>query len=498
MSLTADHTTTHSLTKRSVAMRVASLTKRALALTVATVLAMLLLTSALPPLVADQSDRAIVNAPVTLITSPIAGDVKSLTPRAGEGLAANAPIAEIVNSRVDRSTLVVLEGELSDTSAKIYAIRAKIESDDRYVAAISAVIAATKTAVEARYAQQIAELQGEVSAASAAVHEKQSLLARQDSMVARHVASPTMAQVATEQYAGAESVEQGMEAKLEEKRAELASAHDSIFVGDDVQQVAILVQKKRDMELDSQKLAIEEDQLSAVLKTQTTLVKAERSRVATLERSTVQAPAAGEVLFVSASVDRHVNAGDTLARLVDCDKSFVAGIFSYRQGVNFAPGTRVTIDRGGAEIVSGSVMAVLPKTSDKVDEDYALPLPQTERRELYVLVRPDHPLRRPQSGATPSPGTAGSCDIGAWVTLSRDGGWMPSTSVFWRRAADDVQASAAWTWHGLEAASNGTWRQVEADAPVAWRWLETVSSATWHEIETDAPLAWHGLQEAAR
>src|ERR1700731_4681334 len=62
MSLTADHTTTHSLTKRSVAMRVASLTKRALALTVATVLAMLVLTSALPPLVADQSDRAIVNA----------------------------------------------------------------------------------------------------------------------------------------------------------------------------------------------------------------------------------------------------------------------------------------------------------------------------------------------------------------------------------------------------------------------------------------------------
>jgi hypothetical protein len=180
----------------------------------------------------------------------------------------------------------------------------------------------------------------------------------------------------------------------------------------------------------------------------------------------------------------------------------------------------VSIDRGGAGIVSGSVMAVLPKTSDKVDEDYALPLPQTERRELYVLVRPDHPLVRPQSEATPSPRTAGPCDIGAWVTIGREGGWMPSTSVFWRRAADDVQASAAWTWHGLEAASNGTWHQIEADAPLAWRRLVTVSSATWHQIEADAPLAWrrlvtvssatwhdieadallarHGLEEAAR
>ena len=44
----------------------------------ASVLAILIGTSVLPPLVADQSDRAVVNAPVTLLTAPIAGDIGAI------------------------------------------------------------------------------------------------------------------------------------------------------------------------------------------------------------------------------------------------------------------------------------------------------------------------------------------------------------------------------------------------------------------------------------
>jgi multidrug efflux pump subunit AcrA (membrane-fusion protein) len=50
----------------------------------ASVLALLIGTSVLPPLVADQSDRAVVNAPVTLLTAPIAGDVEAISVQAGD------------------------------------------------------------------------------------------------------------------------------------------------------------------------------------------------------------------------------------------------------------------------------------------------------------------------------------------------------------------------------------------------------------------------------
>jgi hypothetical protein len=42
-------------------------------------LAALMLTAALPPIVADQSDRAILNAPITLLTTPIAGEISAFS-----------------------------------------------------------------------------------------------------------------------------------------------------------------------------------------------------------------------------------------------------------------------------------------------------------------------------------------------------------------------------------------------------------------------------------
>jgi hypothetical protein len=100
--------------------------------------------------------------------------------------------------------------------------------------------------------------------------------------------------------------------------------------------------------------------------------------------------------------------------------------------------------------MSGSVTAVLPKTSDKVDEDYALPFPQTERRELYVLVKPDRPLLRATLAGS-SPENGARCDIGNWVTIGRDGGWIPSTSILWKRVKANVEAAAQGGWSGSRA-----------------------------------------------
>ena len=47
---------------------------RASSLVVASILSLLMITAVVPPIVADQSDRAVVNAPVSLLTAPIEGD----------------------------------------------------------------------------------------------------------------------------------------------------------------------------------------------------------------------------------------------------------------------------------------------------------------------------------------------------------------------------------------------------------------------------------------
>ncbi len=146
----------------------------------------------------------------------------------------------------------------------------------------------------------------------------------------------------------------------------------------------------------------------------------------------VRVTTAGNILNVGAAPGRHVNAGDTLASLVDCDKRFVVAIFSYRQGQSMKVGTIVRVD--GASFGSGIVTAVLPKTSDKIDDRFAVPFPQTERRELYAIIAPDSRT----GGAVHAEAAVlheqpASCNVGQWVTVTKDDGIVPSMSVTWRR-----------------------------------------------------------------
>jgi biotin carboxyl carrier protein len=433
--------------------------RRGLAISVSSVLAALILTSALPPLVADQSDRAVVDAPVTLLTAPIEGDVTSLSVGVGQHLGAKKPVAAITNARVDRSTLITLEGQQAADQQNLRAIRAKKDSDRQYVTAISQEISKQTQALEALYQRQIAEIQSQVQAAGAQEEEKKQVVDREAKLVARDIVAPAVMQAANQQYSGAEFQKQGSEAKLQQKQVQLDGARNGIFVGDDVQELATLVQKRMDMNLEAEKLDIEDKQIAAVIASQERQIDAERERLAKLQRSDVETPGTGEIIHVGASVGRHVNAGDTLARMVNCGASFVVGIFSYRQGTNFAPGTRVSIDAGSGEHLAGTAMEVLPKTSDKVDEAYAIPFPQTERRELYVLVKPDHPLERSEAS------NAGhSCAIGRWVTITRGGGWVPSTSVLWRKAGETMDSGA----HAAFGAAQLAWNDLvgKGDNPV--------------------------------
>jgi hypothetical protein len=88
-----------------------------------------------------------------------------------------------------------------------------------------------------------------------------------------------------------------------------------------------------------------------------------------------------------------------------------------------------------------------------------VPFPQTERRELYVIITPDAPEihNAADSGSVATP----ACTVGQWVTVTRDHGIVPSMSVTWRHLGNLV---AAWTGYGREApaataADSATYRE---------------------------------------
>ncbi|CCD87298.1 conserved protein of unknown function [Bradyrhizobium sp. ORS 285] len=411
---------------------------RVSAIGVAGILSALMLTAVVPPIIADQSDRAVVDAPVMLLTSPIAGQVETLDATPAAEVKAGDRLAQITNSRLDRTTLISLEEKAGDARQKLDATRAKHQSDISYVASLDEEIKSQAEQLKAQLQSQIEELRARVAQSNAMSSEKKAIVDRQNRMVARDAASAEMLKPTEQQYAAALHDTDAQTAKLNQKLTQLKALNAGIYVGEDLVALNMLGQKRRDIDLDARRMEIEEKQQSAVLDDLEGLIKSERARLARLAAADVLSPGPGKVLAVGADTGRQVSAGDTIASVVDCDKRFVVAIFSYRQGEAMKAGTKVRIEGGGFH--TGTVSAVLPKTSDKVDERFAVPFPQTERRELYVMITPDasdeKPAAQPASAATPA------CTVGQWVTVTRDNGIVPSMSVTWRRLGHLVASLA--------------------------------------------------------
>ena len=405
---------------------------RVSAVGVAGLLATLMVTAVAQPIVADQSDRAVVDAPVTLLTAPIAGEIDTLAVEPGTEVAVGQRLAEISNPRIDRGTLISLEEKAADGRAKLGAARSKRQTDAAYIASLDAEIANQTMQLKAHLQSQIEELRARVAQSTAMSGEKKALVDRQSDMVARNAASMDMLRPTLQQYSAARHNSDAEAFKLNQKIAQLDALNKGIYVGDDLTAINILAQKRRDIDLDAKSMEIEERQQSGLISDLQQLIDVERERLGKLAAASVISSGSGTVLTVGAARGRHVSPGDTIASVVDCEKRFVVAIFSYRQGESMKPGTHVRIE--GGDFQSGLVTSVLPKTSDKVDERFAVPFPQTERRELYAIITPDRSDIEQSSNTPPSP----ACTIGQWVTVTRDNGVVPSVSVSWRRLGNFI------------------------------------------------------------
>jgi multidrug resistance efflux pump len=397
------------------------------------VLSVLMLTAVVPPIVADQSDRAVVNAPITLLTAPIDGEIDTLPAAAGRFVGTGDVLARISNVRLDRGTLISLEEKVGDARSKLEATQAKRMSDRAYLTSLDAEIVGQTEQLKTQFQSQIVELRARVAESESLSGEKKALVDRQTNMVARDAASMDMLRPTTQQYSATLHKSDAERAKLNQKVEQLNALEKGIFVGDDLVALATLAQKRRDIDLDARRLEIEERELSAVLADKEDLINTERKRLTSLAEASIMVPSGGKILNVGAAPGRHVNAGDSVASLVDCENRFVVAIFSYRQGQSMKVGTRVSVD--GALFGSGVVTAILPKTSDKTDERFAVPFPQTERRELYAIITPDsltaNAIATNTAAGNGQPAT--SCAVGQWVTVTKNDGIVPSMSVTWRR-----------------------------------------------------------------
>lgn len=400
------------------------------------IVAVLAITAALPPIVGDETDRAVLDAPVTFLTTPISGEVAGVTPAAhADG---GGPLNVLVhNTRVDRTTLMNFESKIADLENRHAVSLAREAADRRYVAALDGDIAGQKDQLAKEYETRADALRNQVQSAQANVDEKQALHERQVTLMQRAVISKDMMKPMNTQVSGAAALKAAAEAQLAGTSTALHGIERNVFAGDGMIGIETLVQKRRDVAFDADKERINARQTEVELAEAKRLVAEERARLASLTIANLAAQRDLDVLHVGVAPGRHVNAGDALATMVNCKTLFAVAIFSYRQASDLTVGTRMTISGPGMDQpIGGTVQNIIPKSDNKTDELYAVAFPQTERREMYVIVQPDDVnALRPHNGVQ---GAGGACPVGEWVTVARDGGWVPSSSILWHRLSRTV------------------------------------------------------------
>ncbi|MFS8114230.1 HlyD family efflux transporter periplasmic adaptor subunit [Rhizobium jaguaris] len=365
------------------------------------------------------------------LTTPISGKVTSL---------GSADQIIVENDRVDNSTLiglkvqlVALHDELAQKNGIVadYAQRIKDFENDlagqqaALLARTNADLKATQAALEmVTYSSRIAKAEA----------------ARKLKLMAKGIAAGTQDEVA--------DTVRLEDAKLEaawlsvaKLKAEVDFARQGIYVGADLQSLQNLQQEIRTRKADLLQIKMQIATMRSKEAELSSLVATEGERVQRLARADLHIPQTSQLYKPVATSGREVTAGDTLAEMLDCRDAFVVAIFSERQAQALAVGSKVQVSADGwARVADGTITRLVPRTTDRVDLDYAVPFPPTERRELYVYIRltePDQVVFRDSQ----------FCSVGTWVDVTMPEQWLQKTQEYVREASTSLigiaQASAA-------------------------------------------------------
>lgn len=387
---------------------------RAVSYTACGVVAVMLLTSALPPLLSDSTRRAVVNVPLTFVTSPIAGEVTAIDARADERVYAGQVVARVENERVDRSTLIGLQSALVGARIAMQSLRHQLKMVSDQLADVSADVDSQRKYLLKQARALEAEAQAHAASEAIGMQERKSVEQRKRALLGQgFVSQAQMDTAARETFAAQQDLEASL-AVLQRRHAQREAIQGGQFVGESLGPAAELALKQRDLLQEQKRLSLAIEENGAKLDAIEHATAAEEARVEKLTAKQVAAPIGGAVFKVIASPGQYVAAGDVLVSTVQCDRTKIAAIFSIRQAASLAVGSRVRITgEGWTGAGEGRVVQVMPRTNDGADSTYAVPFPPIERREMYVLIEPS------QAGFSRAGGTGGApCGIGEWVSVT--------------------------------------------------------------------------------
>ncbi len=363
------------------------------------------------PLMSSSATRAILNAPVILLTTPIDGVVRTLNIAPGNTFTTGQDIATIENPRANQETLLTLQTRRLTLEQQLSSLASQAEHDQQFYDALEKTSQQYQSAYQTRqlYAQKA--LQAESSAASARLADARETVDRNLELFQQGAVSEAVVASSKAQLASLQGAAESVRSRLRINSGDLSAAKDQVYLDPDQLRMFDLKSQMTTLQLSLANQAKNRATQQQELDNLKQLIDTEQNRVKMMAAYEVVAYSPGTVQELVAPQGTLVRAGATLLRATNCSQSYVIAVFPERMASKITRDTELQVSiRGLDQPLKARVTQLLSSPTDIQASSYSVPFPYAEQNSVYVVAAFDTDLADNERALT--------CNPGNWVTAT--------------------------------------------------------------------------------
>lgn len=366
------------------------------------------------------SERAIVNSPVNLITTPVEGVVTKQVVQAGASFKAGESLMQLQNPNMDRALLMELTGKQLDNQKRLEAAKSKLEGNQARLASTGEDVKRYQSAAQREHASKIQGIEAKLAVARQQIDAQQDVVNRNQAMQWAGAVSQAYTDASRNQLTVLSGSRDAIQAELDSARNSSAAARSKVYSSNTDGAVGALTQRQDELKADNVQLQAEIKQLEDYGVEVDKLVATEQQRLDRVSNLDIKAYTGGIVEDVLTPPGTRVAAGATLMRATNCAQPSVVAVFPRSLSKDLLPGAKVTVLVDGvATPLPGKVAEILPRAPDGDQARYFVPFPPIEKNEIYLIAKLDKPLPD-----LPGAGKTDRCALGHWAKVSLDRPWF--------------------------------------------------------------------------
>ncbi|WFU85846.1 HlyD family efflux transporter periplasmic adaptor subunit [Rhizobium sp. CC1099] len=366
------------------------------------------------------STRAVINAPVQMIASPIYGRVDRISLQVGQVVKLGDVMATVSNPNQDQTSLTGLRLEKLDLTEKLNNTRSVVQERTDQLQKVKSQIADVKNGVISELSAVIENARYNVQTYEARLNEQNALLQRQLVLLKKKLISEASIEPQRQKRNAAQYELDSARGELRRNEIVLSLVERDIYTGGTVAANLLTLEMQRT------KLAgeiaednIEINQMAERKQQVENLIAREEGRLGKTGAAEVVAERHGQIVSVDASFGDFVMQGQPVAKSLDCNEAFAAAVYRSRDVTSLEIGMPAMVNFRSLGVKRDAhIYKIVRYFNSGPENRYYAKFPEAEGHEVYVLVKIDEPAGEGGGPAHQNNDKFFGCHVGEDVIVS--------------------------------------------------------------------------------